>query len=473
MFETIVYKTRRNRLKDLLKKDVALFPGNDECAMNYPANTYHFRQDSSFLYFFGLDQPGLAGLIDFESGEDYVFGNDMTMEDIVWMGNKPLMADRAAQVGITRTLPYGKLSGFINKLTRQGKIIHYLPPYRGETIIQLSHLLNTHVNGIKKGASVDLIKAVISLRSVKDPVEITEIENMVDVAYEMHTTAMKMAQPGIFEREIAGKIEGIALSQGGAVAFPIILSINGQILHNHYHGNLLKKGRLMVVDAGAESCNGYASDITRTSPVGGKFSPKQKKVYEIVLAANIESIKEVKPGITFKSVHMKSAGIIAEGLKELGLMKGDIEKAVNAGAHALFFPHGLGHMLGMDVHDMEGLGEDYVGYDNTLQRSKQFGTAYLRLAKKLQPGYVLTIEPGIYFIPALIDQWQSSKMFAEFINYDKVEEYRDFGGIRIEDNVLVTDKGHRVLGKPIPKTIKEIEEMMKNIPGSSGQYLLL
>jgi Xaa-Pro aminopeptidase len=470
MFETDVYKTRRNRLKDLLKKDVAFFPGNNECAMNYPANPYHFRQDSSFLYFFGLNQPGLAGLIDFESGEEYIFGNDVTMEDIVWMGNQPSVADQASQVGIGRTIPYEKLTGFINKLTRQGKKIHYLPPYRGETIILLNHLMNTPVNRIKEGASADLIKSVISLRSVKEAVEITEIENMVDVAYEMHTTAMKMAHPGVCEREIAGKIEGIALSHGGAAAFPVILTINGQILHNHYHGNLLKKGRLMVVDAGAESFNGYASDITRTSPVGGKFSSMQKQVYEAVLAANMESIKEVKPGIAFRSVHLKSARIIAEGLKELGLMKGNIEEAVNTGAHALFFPHGLGHMLGMDVHDMEGLGEDNVGYDDTIQRSKQFGTAYLRLAKKLQPGYVLTIEPGIYFIPALIDQWKGSKMFTEFINYDKVEEYRDFGGIRIEDNVFVTKTGHKVLGKPIPKTVKEIEEMMKNTPGSFGQY---
>lgn len=461
MFETNVYINRRNRLKDLLKKGVALFPGNHECAMNYPANTYHFRQDSSFLYFFGLDQPGLAGLIDFESEDDYIFGNDVTMEDIVWMGNQPLMVNRAAQAGINKTLPFGKLPGFISKLARQGKKIHYLPPYRGETFIQLSDLLNTPVNRIKEETSVDLIKAVISLRSVKEKVEIADIEKMVDVAYEMHTTAMKMAHPGIYEREIAGKIEGIALSYGGAVAFPVILSINGQILHNHYHGNLLKKGRLMVVDAGAESPLGYDSDITRTSPVGGKFSNKQKQVYEVVLAANLGSIKAVKPGITFKSVHMKAANIIAEGLKQFGLMKGNIEQAVNAGAHALFFPHGLGHMLGMDVHDMEGLGEDYVGYDNTVKRSKQFGTAYLRLAKKLQPGYVLTIEPGIYFIPALIDQWKGNKMFTEFINYDKVDEYRDFGGIRIEDNVLVTDKGHRVLGKHIPKTIKEIEEIMK------------
>jgi Xaa-Pro aminopeptidase len=461
MFETSIYKTRRNKLKDMLKEDIAFFPGNDECAMNYPANTYHFRQDSTFLYFFGLDQPGLAGMIDFESGEEYIFGNDVTMEDIVWMGQQPLIVDRAARVGVKKTLPLDKLSGFIAKLTGQGKKIHYLPPYRGETLIKLSHLLNIPVNRVREKASIDLIKAVISLRSVKEQVEIDEIEKMVDVAYEMHTTAMKMAFPGIYEREIAGKIEGIAISHGGAAAFPVILSINGQILHNHYHGNILKEGRLMVVDAGAESSRGYASDITRTSPVGGKFSPEQKQIYEIVLAANMETIKAVKPGITFKSIHLKAASIIAEGLKELGLMKGNIDQAVNAGAHALFFPHGLGHMLGMDVHDLEGLGEDYVGYDDTIKRSKQFGTAYLRLAKNLQPGYTLTIEPGIYFIPVLIDQWKNNKMFKEFINYDRVNKYRDFGGIRIEDNILVTEKGHRVLGKPIPKTVKEIEEIIK------------
>ena len=460
MFEANIYKTRRNKLKGLLKNGVAFFPGNDESAMNYPANTYHFRQDSSFLYFFGLDQPGLAGLIDFESGKEYLFGDDVTMEDIVWMGAQPSIAERAAQVGIEKSMPYNKLEDFLKKAVKQGKKIHYLPPYRGETIIKLSYLLNIPLHHVRERSSVDIIKAVILLRSVKDEVEITEIENMVDVAFEMHTTAMKMAHPGIYEKEIAGKIEGIALSHGGGTAFPTILTINGQILHNHYHGNLLKKGRLMVVDAGAESCNGYASDITRTSPVGGKFTPMQKEVYKIVLAANSESIKAVKPGLAFKNVHLNAARVIAEGLKELGLMKGDIEKAVNAGAHALFFPHGLGHMLGMDVHDLEGLGEDYVGYDSSVKRSGQFGTAYLRLAKKLKPGYILTIEPGIYFIPALIDQWKNSKMFREYINYERVEKYRDFGGIRIEDNVLVTDKGHRVLGKPIPKTIKEVEDIM-------------
>lgn len=460
MFKAEVYKSRRERLKNSINNDVAFFPGNDESSMNYPANTYHFRQDSAFLYFFGLDQPGLAGLIDFETGEDYIFGNDVTMEDIVWMGNQPSIKERAAMAGVKKTFPSGKLDEFIKKITRQKRKIHYLPPYRGETVIQLSDLLDIPVSKVKKGSSPDLIKAVISLRSVKENVEIAEIEKMVDVAYEMHTTAMKMAHPGIYEREIAGRIEGIALSFGGAVPFPIILSINGQILHNHYHGNLLQKGRLMVLDAGAESTEGYASDITRTSPVGGKFSQKQKQIYEIVLAANVESIHSVKPGILFRDVHLKAAGIIAEGLKDLGFMKGNTEKAVQSGAHALFFPHGLGHMLGLDVHDMEGLGEDFVGYDKTIKRSEQFGTAYLRLAKKLQPGYVLTVEPGIYFIPALIDQWKKSKKFKEYINYDKVDSYKDFGGIRIEDNVLVTDKGHRVLGKSIPKTVEDIEDLM-------------
>jgi Xaa-Pro aminopeptidase len=461
MFEENIYTTRRNSLQKFFKDGIAFFPGNDESSMNYPGNTYHFRQDSSFLYFFGLDQPGLAGLIDFETGDEYIFGNDITMEDIIWMGNQPSVAERASMAGINKTLPYDKLDGVIKKIIKQKKKIHYLPPYRGETIIKLAGMLSVPASNVKSGASVDLIKAVVSLRSVKEDVEINEIEKMVDVAYEMHTSAMKMARPGIYEREIAGRIEGIAVSHGGGISFPIILSINGQILHNHYHGNLLKKSRLMVVDAGAESCNGYASDITRTSPVGGKFTSDQKEIYKIVLAANTESIKGISPGIPFRNVHLNSARIIAEGLKDLGLMKGNIDKAVKAGAHALFYPHGLGHMLGLDVHDMEGLGEDYVGYDSSVKRSTQFGTAYLRLAKKLKPGYILTIEPGIYFIPALIDQWKAEKIFREFINYDKVEKYRDFGGIRIEDNVLVTIKGHRVLGKPIPKKIKEIEDLMK------------
>jgi Xaa-Pro aminopeptidase len=297
------------------------------------------------------------------------------------------------------------------------------------------------------------------MRSIKEDIEIREIERAVDVAYIMHTTGMKMAKEGIVEQQIAGAIEGIALSYGGPVSFPVILSVDGQTLHNHHHGNILKTGRMMVIDAGCESALHYASDITRTVPVGGKFNQRQKEIYEVVLKANTETIKAIKPGAYYKDIHLLAAKTIASGLKDLGLMKGDVDEAVAKGAHALFFPHGLGHMLGLDVHDMEGLGENYVGYDNTVSRSNQFGLAFLRMARKLEPGFVLTDEPGIYFIPALIDQWRQEGKFTEFINYEKAETYKDFGGIRIEDDILVTNDGYRVLGKPIPKTVDEIERL--------------
>jgi Xaa-Pro aminopeptidase len=296
---------------------------------------------------------------------------------------------------------------------------------------------------------------------VKEPVEVEDIVRAVDTSYEMHTTVMKMARPGIFEREIAGRIEGIALSQGSMASFPIILSMDGQTLHNHYHGNVLEEGRLIVTDAGAETLNHYAGDITRTVPVNGRFSQQQKEIYEIVLKAEVSSIEQISPGIPYRDIHMDAARIIASGLMDLGLMKGDVDEAVAAGAHAMFFPHGLGHMLGLDVHDMEGLGEDLVGYGDEVRRSEQFGTAYLRLGKALESGYVLTVEPGIYFIPALIDRWRSEEKFVDFIDYEKLESYRDFGGIRIEDDVLVTEEGSRILGKPIPKTVQEVEDMMK------------
>ena len=305
-----------------------------------------------------------------------------------------------------------------------------------------------------------LVRSIIDLRSVKDEHEVAEIEKAVDIAYEMHTTAMRMAVPGRVEREIAGAMEGISLAQGGPVSFPIILSINGETLHNHYHGNVLELGRMMVADAGAETTMHYSSDITRTVPVGGKFSARQKEIYEIVLAANMEAIGATRPGISNRELHLMAARVIATGLKGLGLMKGNVEDAVREGAHAMFFPHGLGHMMGLDVHDMEGLGENYVGYDDEIKRSQQFGTAFLRLGRKHQPGFVFTIEPGIYFIPALIDQWKKEGKFRDFIDYEKVEAYKGFGGIRIEDDVLVTETGYRVLGKPIPKTVSEIESLM-------------
>ena len=450
---------RRNRLKEQLESGLILFLGNEESSMNYPGNPYHFRQDSSFLYFFGLDFPSLAGVIDIDGNRDIIFGNDVDIEDIIWMGFQPSMKERAGEVGVNETSPLDKLEETVKQAVQQGKKIHYLPPYRPETELKLSRLLGMDSDEAKKNASVELIEAVVAQRSVKIKEEVDEIEMAHAVTHEMHTTAMRMAKPGVYEKEIAGRIEGIALSSGFSVSFPIILTINGQILHNHYHGNVLKEGRLLVNDSGAESMLHYAADITRTIPVGGKFTQKQRDIYEVVLNAQETAIQSIRPDIKNKDIHLKAAKTIAEGLKELELMKGDMDEAVSEGAHALFFPHGLGHMMGLDVHDMEDLGEDYVGYDENIKRSDQFGIAYLRLAKELQPGYVVTVEPGVYFIPALFDKWKGEKKFTQFINYEKVEDYREFGGVRLEDDVLVTEEGHQVIGKTIPKTPEEVEEI--------------
>jgi Xaa-Pro aminopeptidase len=460
MFDKKVYIDRRNKLRSQLKSGLILLLGNSESAMNYPANTCPFRQDSNFLYFFGLDHPDLAGVLDVDENKDYLFGNDVTIDDIIWMGPQPLLKDRAVDIGINHTAPFSELGIFLQNAIRAGRKIHFLPPYRGEHTILIKQLLGILTARVNDYISDELIKGIVNLRSIKDNGEIAEIENALRVTYHMYITAMKMAMPGVTEREIAGTIEGISLAESGIVAFPIILSMNGQTLHNHLHGNTLVKGKMLVIDAGSESELHYASDITRTIPVGGVFNPKQKDIYEIVLSANMKSIAAIKPGIPNKDIHLLAAKIITAGLKDLGIMKGDTDEAVGAGAHALFFPHGLGHMMGLDVHDMEGLGENYVGYDHTVKRSEQFGLAFLRLARKLQPGFVLTVEPGIYFIPELIDQWKAAKKFTSFINFDKINEFMDIGGIRIEDDVVVTPTGNRVLGKPIPKTVQEIEKTM-------------
>jgi Xaa-Pro aminopeptidase len=457
MFKGEVYNSRRVRLHKLMKSGLALFIGNVDAPMNYPANTYHFRQDSDFLYFFGLDLPGFTGLMDFDSGNDWIFGNDVNMDDIIWMGPQPTVKELAAKCGVTRIAPVSKLENMIREAVSKKRTIHFLPPYRAETKMTLGSLLKENPCQMKTLSSIDLIKAVISMRSVKEQIEIDEIVKALGIAYEMHTTAMKMCKPGIKEQEIFGAIEGIALAKGGGTSFPIILSINGQTLHNHYHGNILTKGRMMVTDAGAETNLHYSSDITRTTPVGGKFNRKQKDIYEIVLKANTESIKSAGPGMSNRDLHLNACRIIASSLKDLGLMKGDVEEAVAEGAHALFMPHGLGHMMGLDVHDMEALGENYIGYNDEVKRSDQFGLAFLRFALPYKPGHVFTVEPGIYFIPQLIDQWKSEGKLNEFINYNKVEDWKDFGGIRIEDNVLITEKGQKLLGKPIPKTVSEIE----------------
>ncbi len=459
MFKSEVYVKRRDELQKKIKSGLALFIGNNEAPMNYPDNTYHFRQDSDLLYFFGLDIPGLTGMIDFDSGKEWIFGNDFDLDDIIWMGPQPTVKDLALKCGVQSTAPMSKLEETLATALSKKRKIHFLPPYRGETKMALGSLLKENPCTMKTLASAELIKAVVSLRSIKEKAEIEEIEKAVEIAYEMHVTAMKMCRKGVREQEIFGTMEGLALMKGAGTSFPIILSINGQTLHNHAHGNILEKGKMMVADAGAESKLHYASDITRTTPVGGKFSRQQKDIYDIVLKANTEAIASAGPGMSNLELHLKACKIIATEMKELGIMKGDIDEAVAAGAHALFMPHGLGHMMGLDVHDMESLGEDYVGYDDKVKRSSQFGLAFLRFALPFRPGHVFTVEPGCYFIPELIAQWKGEKKFNEFINWSKIEPYMLIGGVRIEDNVLITEKGHKLLCKPIPKTVKEVESI--------------
>jgi Xaa-Pro aminopeptidase len=462
MFLKEVYQKRRKQLRELVGHGLILIAGNEESPMNYRANTYRFRQDSTFLYFFGIDKPGFYGICDTGSGVDALYGNDLGIDDIVWMGEQPSVRELAAEVAVGTTGNPRELENVLRATISSGRQVHLLPAYRGEQILGIAKLLGVPCEALSGFVSEKLIRAVVTLRAVKDPYEIAEIEKALEVAGMMHTTAMRMAFPGNFERDLAGTIEGIALSQGGAVAFPVILSMDGQTLHNHFHGNMLADGRLVVCDTGAETEMGYASDITRTFPVGGKFSTMQKEIYNIVLSAHTSTIEATVPGITYREVHLMAARIIASGLKDLGIMRGDMEEAVAAGAHALFFPHGLGHMMGLDVHDMEGLGENYVGYDATVQRSDQFGLAYLRMGRELKPGFVMTNEPGCYFIPALIGKWKTEKRFERFINYRALDAFMGFGGVRIEDDILVTEEGRRILGIPIPKTIDEVEAIMSS-----------
>ncbi|MEE4197839.1 MAG: aminopeptidase P family protein [Bacteroidales bacterium] len=463
MFKKEVYIERRKRLKDKLKGGLVLFLGNKESAMNYPDNAYHFRQDSSFLYFFGLDMPNLAGLVDLDSGKEYLFGDDFTIDDIIWMGPQPTIKELASEIGVENTEPFNQLGNYLRNANHQNRNIHVLPFYRGDSIIQFSNLLEISHSEAENFVSKELIKAVVELRSIKDKYEIEELIKASAIGYKMHTTAMKMAKPGVYEQEIAGTVEGIALAHGGMLSFPIILSQNGETLHNHDHSNILQEGRLMLTDTGAETTMHYASDNTRTVPVGGKFSAKQKEIYNIVLNAVDHATSLIKPGVPYRDIHLEAARIIAEGLTGLGIMKGNPQDAVREGAHALFMPHGLGHMMGLDVHDMEGLGEDNVGYDHEIKRATQFGLKGLRLGRKLEEGFVLTNEPGIYFIPDLIKKWEAEKINADFINFDKIKkEYLNFGGIRLEDDLLVTDNGSQLLGKRIPITVDEVEETMRS-----------
>ncbi len=460
MFSKETYTERRDALRKLMSSGIVVFPGNVDSPMNYPANILHFRQDSNFLYYFGLDKPGFTGIVDIDNGKDYIYGEDFTVDDIIWMGPQATVSELAAGAGVENTGNSGALAETLKTAISQGRKVHFLAPYRGEHLNWFEDLLGLRREKVKDYVSAELTKAVVKQRSVKTDEEIVEMEKALDISWEMYQAVLKNLKPGMLESEIVGIMQGVWGSYDSHYSFPPIVSVRGETLHNHYHGNKMKAGELLLVDSGVESPEYYASDITRTFPVSGKFTDLQKQVYSVVLKSQYESIGAIKPGVTNKELHLKTSAIIAEGLKELGLMKGNVDDAVKAGAHALFYPHGLGHMIGLDVHDMEGMGENYVGYDETVSRSDQFGLAYLRLARKLEKGFVITVEPGIYFIPALIDKWRKEGICSEFINFDKVEEMKGFGGIRIEDDILITDNGYRVLGKPIPKEISEIEEIM-------------
>ncbi len=457
------YVERRKALAKSVKKGLILLMGNHNVGMNYTANTYSFRQDSNFLYFLGIDMPGLAAVIDAETAQTTVYGTDWTLEDIIWVGKQTALGQYAAQSGVTNVRPAKQLSADVRAARKQGRQIHYLPPYRHDNILTVSKLTGVNISRLRQKASESLIRAVVSQRSYKSAEELAEMERAVNTTGAMHVAAMRHARPGMRESDVAAVVRAKAIADGGDIAYGIICTTYGHVLHNHHYHHQLSEGQLLLLDAGAATRHHYAGDITRTFPVGKTFSQQQKDIYEIVLAAENGAIQLVKPGVPYKDIHLAAALIIAEGLKSLGLMSGNMEDAVMQSAHALFFPHGLGHMIGLDVHDMEDLGENYVGYSDTVKRSTDFGTAYLRLGRHLEPGFVLTVEPGIYFIPELIDKWRADKKFKHYINYDRVEEFRNFTGIRIEDNVVVTEAGYRLLGNPIPKTITEIETLRADV----------
>ncbi|MCD6347834.1 MAG: aminopeptidase P N-terminal domain-containing protein [Bacteroidales bacterium] len=458
MFNASTYSNRRKALKNSINSGILLFLGNNESPMNYFDNTYHFRQDSTFLYFFGLDFPGLSAIIDIDEGSEIVFGNDLTVEDIVWMGAQPTLKERAQAFDILNVQALHKLNDYLNQAKLSGREIHFLPPYRPDNKIQLYNLLGIHPEEIKQHASIEFIKGVVKQRNYKSQEEIVEIEKAVDISVDMHVAAIRLARTGMKEAELAAAAQQVAIAASGQLSFPIIMTINGQTLHNHYHGNTLKSGDMVLCDCGAETEMHYAGDLSSTFPVDAKFTTIQKQIYEVTLRAHEAALTKLAPGIPFRDIHMAAGREIVVGLSELGIMKGDPDEAIAAGAHAMFFPCGTGHMMGLDVHDMEDLGEEYVGYDGKA-KSTMFGLKSLRLARPLEPGFVLTIEPGIYFIPELIDQWRTEKRHSEFINYHEVEKYRAFSGIRNEEDFLITADGYRVLGKPKPKTIKEVESL--------------
>jgi len=465
MFDTATYIRRRNELKKLVKEGIIILFGNNESPANFPNNGYYpFRQDSSFLYYFGLQRDGLVGIIDIDNDKDILVGNDIDIEDIVWYGSVESMTEMMQRCGAQETLPMKALKTICNEALSKHRKIHFLPPYRHDIKIQVFDLLGVHPIQQKEAASMELIKAVVKMRSVKEQQEIEELERAAVIGYKMHTTAMRQTKPGVTEKFVSGQVDGIAHSYGAMVSFPTIYTQHGEILHGAPSMNKLEEGRLVLCDAGGETLNNYCSDNTRTMPVNGKFTQRQLEIYSIVEACHDYTLELAKPGVKYADVHFAICRLMFDRLKELGLAKGNTEEAVRAGAHAMFLPHGLGHMMGMDVHDMENLDQINVGFDEeTRPNLEQFGTNCLRMGRRLEEGFVVTDEPGIYFIPALIDEWKAKKHCAEFLNFDKLETYKSFGGIRIEDDVLITKDGCRFIGKDrIPYHPKDVEAFMAN-----------
>ena len=465
MFDTATYIRRRNELKKLVKEGIIILFGNNESPANFPNNGYYpFRQDSSFLYYFGLQRDSLVGIIDIDNDKDILVGNDIDIEDIVWYGSVESMTEMMQRSGAQETLPMKALKTICNEALGKHRKIHFLPPYRHDIKIQVFDLLGVHPIQQKEAASMELIKAVVKMRSAKEQQEIEELERAAVIGYKMHTTAMRLTKPGVTEKFVSGQVDGIAHSYGAMVSFPTIYTQHGEILHGAPSMNKLEDGRLVLCDAGGETLNNYCSDNTRTMPVNGKFTQRQLEIYSIVEACHDYTLELAKPGVKYADVHFAVCRLMFDRLKELGLAKGNTEDAVRAGAHAMFLPHGLGHMMGMDVHDMENLDQINVGFDEeTRPNLEQFGTNCLRMGRRLEEGFVVTDEPGIYFIPALIDEWKAKKHCAEYLNFDKLETYKDFGGIRIEDDVLITKDGCRFIGKDrIPYHPKDVEAFMAN-----------
>ena len=458
MFSKEIYITRRARLRKELGGGVLLFLGNELVGMNYAGNEYAFRQDSSFLYYWGLDYAGLAAVMDLDEGLDIVFGDELTIDDIVWTGTMPTLAENAAKVGVTDTRPMAALKPYLEITLSQGRPVRFLPPYRGDHRVWLQDLLGIVPQEQEARADVDFIKAVVDMRNHKQPEEIAAIEEAVDISAQMHLIAYRMARPGVHEADIAAAVlEEASRRQGTTIAFPIISTVAGHVLHNHGFVHTLKEGDIFLLDAGAENPEHYAGDLSSSMPVSDRFTERQELIYNLELKSFYAAVEQLRPGNPYRNAHLAAAEAIAEGMVDLGLMKGCPRDIAESGAYALVFPCGTGHMMGLDVHDMESLGEQYVGYAEGEVKSKQFGFKSLRLARPLEPGFVFTVEPGIYFMPELIDYWKAEGRFKEFINYDKFEAWKGFGGLRNELDYLITEDGCRVLGTlQKPMTLDEV-----------------